>query len=145
MYYKTGCWLISLIVHMSPLWLGLHFLKFWYHQPPPPPPNIKNMIFIMWFILSLYIIKQVWNKMQCQDWQIMRWDVSAPILWCEIYFKMCVGPWSNIKCLWVMLTHIMGSNLATSELDQIGVGSNIAQIHSSSLQEVGSLLAQFTW
>ena len=80
--------LFFLVVLMSPMWWGLYDtlvpLDSTYGSPGPPKMKKKKhkFTYIFYMLLRGYI-------------------------WCEIYFKMFVGPYSiyYIKC-WVMLTHV---------------------------------------
>ena len=66
-------------VHMSPVWWGSPWIQYF---------GFLSLLFIM-----KYIVPKLTNY-------VMR-IVSAPIVCCEFYFKMFLGPWYKvcIKCL----------------------------------------------
>ena len=82
--------LFFLVVHMYPVWWGLHDtlvpLDSTYASPGPPKMKTK-----------------IWKKCSSDYFHILH----IVELWCD--FKKFVGPWSIyifIKCLWVLLTNV---------------------------------------
>ena len=113
--WKTYYALLIVVVHLSPVWWGLHDtlvpLDSTYASPGPPKNGNKIMKNVHQITSIFYMLLRGY-------------------LWCEIYFKMCVGPWSMyIKCLWVLLTNVYWFTGTGGYICGCGRPSNLVSPH----------------
>ena len=102
-------------VLMSPVWWGLHdtLVPLNSTYGSPGPPKIKKKL-----ITNFHQITSIFYML-----------LEDSLIWSEIYFKICMGPWRIYKkCLRVLLTHVYWFRATGGYICGCGRPSNLVSL-----------------
>ena len=123
---KTYYPLFFLVVHMYPVWWGLHdtLIPLDSMYASPGPPKMKTKIGKKFHQITSSNILHIVE------------------LWCD--FKMFVGPWSiYIKCLWVLLTNVYWFRATGGYICGCGRPSNLVSLLVNCSCELRQIITRY--